>query len=146
MLCSESAFFHLRKTNHAMSREDQGDHPTSQGVAAFDFDSLQRRLGDDRPAAEAVLSAFARDAPRQMARLREAVTTGASDQVRLVAHTLKGGLLWIGASDAAASAREMELNPSEDSPIAASAALSRLSADVERVLLAVRSQLGAGAD
>jgi HPt (histidine-containing phosphotransfer) domain-containing protein len=146
MICSADAFFHLRRTNHAMSRENQGDRPTSQGLGAFDLDSLQRRLGDDRPAAEAVLSAFARDAPRQIARLREALSEGASDQVRLVAHTLKGALLWIGANDAAASAQAMELNSSEDSPIAPAAALLKLSADVEHLLLDVRSRLSAGPD
>lgn len=129
-----------------MSREDQGGRGTSPNVAGFDFDALQRRLGDDRPAAEAVLAAFARDAPRQMARLREAVSTGATDQARLVAHTLKSSLSWIGASDAAASAQAMELNASADSPIAPAAALSRLSADVENLLHAVRSQLDAGPD
>lgn len=129
-----------------MSREDQGDRRASRSVAAFDFNSLQRRLGDDRPAAEAVLSAFARDAPRQMARLREAIAADASDQVRLGAHTLKGTLLWIGASEAAASAQTMELNSSVDSPVAPAAALLKLSDDVDLLLLAVRSRLGAPPD
>ena len=146
MLCSVDELFYLRKTNHAMSQEDHGERGTPLSIAAFDFDSLQRRLGDDRPAAEAVLSAFARDAPRQIARLREALSEGASDQVRLVAHTLKGALLWIGANDAAASAQAMELNSSEDSPIAPAAALLKLSADVEHLLLDVRSRLRAGPD
>lgn len=140
------AFFYLRRTNDAMSQEDQGDRRTPPSIAAFDSDSLQRRLGDDRTAAEAVLRAFAMEAPRQIARLREAVTAGASDQVRLVAHTLKGSLLWIGASDAAASALTMELNPCEDSPISPGAALLKLSADVEHLLRAVQSRLRGGAD
>lgn len=124
-----------------MSLEDQGDPHTLQSVAAFDLASLQRRLGGDPTAADAVLRAFAGDAPRQIARLRAAVAAGASDRVRLMAHALKGSLLWIGARDAAASAHAMELNPSADSPIAPGTALSKLSEDVERLLLEVRARL-----
>ncbi len=81
-----------------------------------------------------------------MARLREAIAADASDQVRLGAHTLKGTLLWIGASEAAASAQTMELNSSVDSPVAPAAALLKLSDDVDLLLLAVRSRLGAPPD
>lgn len=146
MICSGDTFFHLRRTNHAMSRVDQGGRRASHRVEAFDLDSLQRRLGDDRPAAEAVLSAFATDAPRQIGRLREAVAAGASDQVRQVAHTLKGSLLWIGAGDAAASAQTMELSSGVGSPITPADALLKLSAEINHVLLAIRARSGAGPD
>jgi HPt (histidine-containing phosphotransfer) domain-containing protein len=98
------------------------------------LDALERRLGGDRKAALAVLAAFSRDAPDQLARLSTAVNAGAHDEVRILAHTLKGGLLWIGADRAAASAHALELDPSGPG-----AALARLTADLETVLLALKS-------
>jgi HPt (histidine-containing phosphotransfer) domain-containing protein len=98
------------------------------------LEALERRLGGDRKAAMAVLAAFRRDAPNQLARLSAAVSTGARDEVRILAHTLKGGLLWIGADQAAASAHALELDPA-----GAPAAFTRLAADVEAVLGALKS-------
>jgi HPt (histidine-containing phosphotransfer) domain-containing protein len=124
-----------------MSQDDKERGRTKTTTNPFDLGPLQRRLGEDRKAAEAVLSAFAGDAPRQIERLRQAFAAGASEEVRLLAHTLKGSLLWIGADDIAAVAHTMELNSSGDSPSAAGATLLELSAELEQLLLAVRQRL-----
>lgn len=114
--------------------------PTAPGApSTFDFDALQRRLGDDREGALAVLSAFAREAPKQLARLGQAVEAGNTDQVRLAAHTLKGSLLWIGAAAAAASAQALELNSTLESAVEPHTSLSRLTSEVNQILSELKS-------
>jgi HPt (histidine-containing phosphotransfer) domain-containing protein len=126
-----------------MSGEEDHSKPEGRTARAnpslFHFDALQRRLGDDREAAEAVLSTFSQDAPKQLARLRRAAEDGATEQVRLLAHSMKGSLLWIGADGAAASAHVLEQAVAAGSAIPG-AAVSRFSAEVELLLAALRSR------
>lgn len=105
-----------------------------EGETPIHLEALERRLGGNRKAAMAVLAAFSQDAPNQLSRLAAAVQAGASEEIRVLAHTLRGGLLWIGADEAAASARALELDPSSPR-----AALARLSSDVEAILKALKS-------
>lgn len=105
-----------------------------EGDTPIHLEALERRLGGDRKAAMAVLAAFSRDAPNQLSRLSAAVSAGRDDEIRILAHTLKGGLLWIGANEAAASAHALELDPSSPG-----AAFARLSTEVEAVLSALKS-------
>ena len=122
--------------------EHRSKNQTPAAPPRFSFDALQQRLGDDREAAIAVLSAFARDAPNQLARLWQAVKAGDSAEVRLAAHTLKGGLLWIGADEAAASAHALELNSAPGSATDPAALLSSLTIEVEQLLAELRASPG----
>jgi HPt (histidine-containing phosphotransfer) domain-containing protein len=125
-----------------MRQVDQPDLLAIRPTLAFDSGPLRTRLGGDQSAADAVLLAFAQHAPRQMAHLREAIAKGDRTQARLVAHTIKGSLLWIGAETAATAAFAIEQSASGESPIAMEEALSRLSGEMESVLAGVLSHPG----
>jgi HPt (histidine-containing phosphotransfer) domain-containing protein len=120
-----------------MSEADRKDFETADEVAPFDLDGLQKRLGDDKEAASAVLRAFVRNAPGQLARLHDAVEKNDAAQVRFLAHTLKGSLLWIGAADAAAAASTLEQSASLEPGPTLGQGLATLSEQVDRLLAAI---------
>ena len=121
-----------------MSREDRGVINV-QEAAPFDRSSLQRRLGGDQSAASAALSAFAREAPRQLARLHDALEKGDTAQVKLIAHTMKGSLLWIGAEDVASTASFLEQAVLENSEVSPRDRLAALSKRVEQLVSQIAS-------
>jgi HPt (histidine-containing phosphotransfer) domain-containing protein len=86
-----------------------------------------------------VLRAFAREAPNQLARLREAVEGNDAARIRFLAHTVKGSLLWIGAADAADAASALEQNASQHPGRALGQGLAELSKQVDRLLVAIAS-------
>ena len=59
---------------------------------------LDRLLDDEELAAELILT-FLGDIPRQLARLEEAITTGELQQVKMVAHKIKGATANLGAME-----------------------------------------------
>lgn len=125
-----------------MRQEDQPDLLAIRPTLPFNSGPLRTTLGGDQSAADAVLQAFAQHAPRQMAHLREAIAKADRTQARLVAHTIKGSLLWIGAETAAAAAFAIEQSASGESPGAMDEALLRLSGEMQSVLAAVLSHPG----
>ena len=120
-----------------MNGEDRGDPEALHRPAPFDRKSLQKILGGDGAAAAALLSAFARDVPGQLARLHEALERNETAQVRLMAHTLKGSLLWIGAEDAATAASLLERAAAGEPGVSPREGLATLSRLVARVLIAI---------
>jgi HPt (histidine-containing phosphotransfer) domain-containing protein len=76
---------------------------------AFDESVLLTLLAGDREAAAEITTEFLKDAPRQVAELREALATADTRLAGRQAHTLKGASANVGAEALRAAARQMEL-------------------------------------
>ena len=85
------------------------DEVEPAGPPVFDERVLLNLLAGDREAAAEITTEFLKDAPRQVAELREAVATADTHLVGRQAHTLKGALANVGAEALRAAANKMEL-------------------------------------
>lgn len=112
----------------------------------IDLEDLQRRLGGDRAAAETVLSAFVREAPKMIGDLSAAVANDDRALIQRLAHTVRGTLLWIGATDAASSARKVEVGLSSGPENGSQSALLTLCGQVQEIVLGLRSRASRLAD
>ena len=74
----------------------------------FDHEELLARVENDRELLRDLLTIFKEDFPRQLLALREAVETKDGDRVATAAHTLRGMLSNLAASQAAATAARLE--------------------------------------
>jgi PAS domain S-box-containing protein len=85
-------------------------HMKKKNPSNLDFDEqeLLARVDNDRELLNELLKIFREEFPRQLQTLREAVESGNGERVAASAHTLKGMLLNLAASQAAASAGRLE--------------------------------------
>ena len=74
----------------------------------FDHQELLARVENDRELLRDLLTIFKEDFPRQLLTLREAVEAKDGDRVATAAHTLRGMLSNLAASQAAATAARLE--------------------------------------
>jgi CheY-like chemotaxis protein len=74
----------------------------------FDHEELLARVENDRELLRDLLTIFKEDFPRQLLALREAVEARDGDRVATAAHTLRGMLSNLAASQAAATAARLE--------------------------------------
>ena len=74
----------------------------------FDHQQLLARVENDRELLRDLLTIFKEDFPRQLLTLREAVEAKDGDLVATAAHTLRGMLSNLAASQAAATAARLE--------------------------------------
>jgi HPt (histidine-containing phosphotransfer) domain-containing protein len=74
----------------------------------FDQGELLARVDHDRELLHDLLRIFKEEFPRQLQVLREAVSSGDGQRVAAVAHTMKGMLSNLAASQSAASAERLE--------------------------------------
>lgn len=74
----------------------------------FDHQELLARVENDRELLRDLLTIFKEDFPRQLLALREAVEARDGDRVATAAHTLRGMLSNLSASQAAATAARLE--------------------------------------
>jgi HPt (histidine-containing phosphotransfer) domain-containing protein len=74
----------------------------------FDHQELLARVENDRELLRDLLTIFKEDFPRQLLTLREAVEAKDGDLVATAAHTLRGMLSNLAASQAAATAARLE--------------------------------------
>ena len=112
----------------------------------IDIEGLQRRLGGDKEATNAVLAAFLQDLPGRMNELKTAVTRGDREQVRYLSHAVKGALLWIGVEGAGFLTESLESSAANDSDAAVKEAAENLRGFVERACGAIESRATAGPD
>jgi CheY-like chemotaxis protein len=111
-----------------------GGRTTAGGDPVLDRERLAVLLGGDPEAVNDILRSFAEDAPRTLARLREALAVGDATGVERAAHRLKGALLWITADAAAAHAEAVERQARSGDLDGAGGTLGALARGVERVL------------
>ena len=76
--------------------------------AWWDRAAAIQRLGGDEPLLEELIGIFFEDYPRLATRLSQGVLEGDLAAVREAAHTLKGSLAYLGATQVAARALEVE--------------------------------------
>ena len=105
-----------------------------------DVDALRQRLGGSRDAADSLLALFASDAPRQIGRLREALDRADLKELKYVAHSLKGSLLWLGATAAAEAARALEDGLKDGCVEGARRRADDLDAEVRAVVQAIEAR------
>ncbi len=74
----------------------------------FDQEELLARVDDDRELLHDLLRIFKEEFPRQLQVLHEAVGSGDGHRVAAAAHTMKGMLANLAASQSAASAERLE--------------------------------------
>ena len=74
----------------------------------FDYEELLARVENDRELLRDLLTIFKEEFPRQLLALREAVEAKDGDRVVTAAHTLRGMLSNLAASQAAARAARLE--------------------------------------
>jgi CheY-like chemotaxis protein len=74
----------------------------------FDQEELLARVENDRELLRDLLAIFKEEFPRQLLALREAVEAGDGDRVATAAHTLRGMLSNLSATQAAATAARLE--------------------------------------
>ena len=102
-------------------------------VPVFDPHVLLRLLDGDREAVDEVMTEYAKDAPRQVTALREALAAGDADATRRHAHTLKGASANVGAEALRAAAYEVEKAGAAGDLDAASGLVGRVEAELKRL-------------
>jgi two-component system, sensor histidine kinase and response regulator len=76
-------------------------------------EALQRAVGEDEDwLDDEIMGLFIQESGAQLKGLREAAEAGDLEEVRRLAHTMKGAAATVGASGMAALAAEMEQDPS----------------------------------
>jgi len=98
------------------------------------LDSL-RRLGElsGKPLLREIVESFLAEAPRRLARLKQALARGDADDLAFVAHSLKGSSGQIGAQRVAALSFELERKGSSADLTAAGVLLAELERELARV-------------
>ncbi len=99
------------------------------------------RLGGDEHLFREIIEIFLREAPKQMANMREALSGGDKDAMERIAHTLKGELGYLGVSEPSHNASELE-NAGRNGDLARAAGLQNLlEKDIENIAITMRGVL-----
>lgn len=101
---------------------------------AVDLAELREDLGDEE-AVRAIAQSFLDGARLSLAQLRNELTRRGHDEIRRLAHSIKGGAMNIGARDLQQAAQALEL-----------AAQERRDAELEPLFVAVRERFGSVED
>jgi len=99
------------------------------------------RLGGDEGLFHEVIEIFLREAPKQMASMRQALSRGDRDATERIAHTLKGELGYLGVSEACHNASELE-DAGRNGDLARAAKIQiLLEEDIEKIAQTMRDVL-----
>jgi len=82
--------------------------PTESDRHGIDFSAVTSHFGGDQALLHDVIELFLADWPQRVAALHNALERGDSQDLRIVAHSLKGSLQVLGAQAAAAAAAALE--------------------------------------
>jgi CheY-like chemotaxis protein len=80
----------------------------SPATCPFDMEIALRSVGGDRELLSEIIDAFLEECPRLTAALDAAIASGDAASARRAAHTLRGGLCTLGATDASSIAQQIE--------------------------------------
>jgi CheY-like chemotaxis protein len=106
-------------------------------VSVLDLPRLLERVGGDRKALAGLVSIFKADAPKQVARLREAVRQRDADALRAAAHAIKGAVSNFAAPPATEAALRLQKIGESGQLAAAAPALERLEGEIQALLAAL---------
>ena len=77
-------------------------------VPVYDLEGVLARLDGDAALGREILAVFLQDTPGRLAALEEAVDRGRPDEVRVLAHALKGAAANVGALAFSRAAQDVE--------------------------------------
>jgi two-component system, sensor histidine kinase and response regulator len=109
-----------------------GKRGEASGVV--DFDRLLERVGGDRKALAQLVGIFREDAPKQIARVREAVQDQDAPALRAAAHAIKGAVANFAAPEATDAAVRLQRIGESGDLANAEGALARLEHEIGKVL------------
>jgi HPt (histidine-containing phosphotransfer) domain-containing protein len=89
-------------------------HDAPRQPPVIDEKNALLRMGNDQNLFNDLLLIFYRDLPHRIERLQQAVETGAMEDLRKYAHSLKGTAGTLGAAQCSQTARELEKAAKED--------------------------------
>jgi two-component system, sensor histidine kinase and response regulator len=139
----------LSKGNEA-TKVSSSTAPQETGVPArlvfWDMGETLERLGGDEKLLHEVVEIFLEGAPRHLAGLRQAVAQGDAKTVEEKAHTLRGELGYLGISEIAQTARELEQMGQKSDLGGAADVYARLEARLTEVLTSMQQTAGAWPD
>jgi PAS domain S-box-containing protein len=92
----------------APQQESGSTSGTPPALPAFNREALMRRLMDDEDLANAVVSCFLDDVPRQIEKLKASIAAGDVAEAERLAHSIKGASANIAADAMCEAASEME--------------------------------------
>jgi HPt (histidine-containing phosphotransfer) domain-containing protein len=107
--------------------------------AMVDWDAALSHVGGDVPLLREMAALFLRQAPGWMDDIGRAIPRGDADAVRAAAHPLRNSLKLFGANAAAQLGQELETQARRGELVNAPVALEALTAEVERLLPAMRA-------
>ncbi|MBM3423523.1 MAG: Hpt domain-containing protein [Chlorobi bacterium] len=76
--------------------------------SVFQIDELMQRLQNDEEIIRIIIAQFMLDTPTQIRELQQAVTSGQTDQVRHISHTIKGAAATVSAEELRALSSTIE--------------------------------------
>src|SRR6266404_5604160 len=117
------------RRRHAVKKPDK-DLPH----LIFDYEGLLERVEHDRELLRDLLTIFKQGFPPQLLALRQAVETRDGDRVATAAHTLRGMLSNLAASQAAATAARLEQMGRKKETLSFQEAFGVFQNDVDKLL------------
>ena len=117
-----------------------GSGDAGDGDALFDRAELMERAGDEIELAQRMLSLFFRDMPGLMEKTAEGISAADTQLVGDSAHTIKGMLATLAASEIAATAARLEEAGRGSQFKVAKSELAVLGGEIERLSLALKSE------
>ena len=123
-------------TNSKDESHNDGDLNSEVDVS-LDWNRAKQSVADDEDLLRDVLDAFLGEVPELLEDLQNSVAVGNADQLRLSAHTLKGGLRLFGDPPGYQTVQNLELMGKENSLDGADALLQQLKVEVAPVIKAL---------
>jgi two-component system sensor histidine kinase/response regulator len=105
--------------------------------SAADCAALLDHLDGDVDLAREVVELFLEDCPRRLGAVREALARGDADALQFAAHSIKGSVLYFGATAAVAAAVQLELMGDSGDISHAGAAARRLEQEIASLQLSL---------
>jgi HPt (histidine-containing phosphotransfer) domain-containing protein len=109
----------------------------------FDPESLWNRLDCDPDLLRELVEMFARETPRMLEQIEDAIRLGSASDLEKTSHKLKGSVLQFSAKAAAAAALELEEQGRLGSVAGAGLALNRLRHEIDLLGVALQAMLSA---
>ncbi len=105
---------------------DQGQSQPHGSTTVIDWDIALSNAGGDAALLRELTAIYLNESPQWLQTIVEAISQSDTNLLRLTAHKLKGSLETLGAPEAAAAARELELIAREASTVNVEVALAKL--------------------
>jgi len=95
-------------TRNCKSFKIQEQDAAPDSAITWNIAETARRLGGDEKLLHEVVEIFLEEGPKQMTTLRHAIAEGNAECIEKTAHSLRGELGYLGISEVAQKARELE--------------------------------------